>query len=77
MEYKNAKPIQFKFKEDDKRAITLAILESAEYLRKSKELEEKEPVIQKSFFDVYTTDMEDFKTPNAIQYYTKGMKQNE
>lgn len=63
----NEKPKQFKLKEDDKRAITLAILESAEYVRKSKELEKKEPIIKKPFFEVYSTDMEDFKSPNIIQ----------
>ncbi len=42
------KPKRFKLKEDDKRALSLAILESEEYIRKSdssiKELEKKEMV---------------------------------
>ena len=68
----NEKPKKYKFKEDDRRTVTLAILESAEYLRKSKELEEKEPIIQKSFFEFYTTDTEDFKAnPYFIEAESK------
>ena len=35
LDFKDAKPKKFKLKEDDKRALALAILESEEYLRKS------------------------------------------
>lgn len=59
LEYDFGKPTRFKFKEDDKRALTLAILESEEYLRKSeitlKYLEEKEAkeLSYKSFREHY------------------------
>ncbi len=71
LDYKDEHPKQFKFKEDDQRALALAILESEEYLRKSeislKKVEEEE-MLQQYFFDVYLTDMDDFKTSNNIMY---------
>jgi len=72
LEHIGVKPKQFKLKEDDKRAVTLAILESAEYLRKSKELGDEKPVAQKPFFEVYTTHPEDLKAPNTIRYSNMG-----
>jgi DNA-binding transcriptional ArsR family regulator len=70
------KPKKFKFKEDDKRALALAILESEEYLRKTeisvKKVEEIELNIEtfKPFSEVYKSNTDDF-TGNVemfIQY---------
>lgn len=63
LEYDFGKPKKFKLKEDDKRALTLAMLESEEYLRKSeitlKYLEEKEAqeLLYKSFSEHYESEL--------------------
>ncbi|MGP8024534.1 MAG: winged helix-turn-helix domain-containing protein [Methanobacterium sp.] len=69
------RPKRFKFKEDDKRALALAILESEEYLRKSEisleNIEENKKEIESlpSFLTVYESDDgESFEITSNNQY---------
>jgi DNA-binding transcriptional ArsR family regulator len=69
------RPKRFKFKEDDKRALALAILESEEYLRKSEisleNIEENKKEIESlpSFLTVYESDEgESFEITSNNQY---------
>jgi len=62
LDYIDEKPKKFRLKEDDKRALALAILESEEYLRKSEKLlqkmETEEEIIKsyKKYLDYYNFD---------------------
>jgi len=62
LEYKNGKPRKFRLKEDDKRALALAILQSEEYLRKSgkllQQMDTEDEIIKsyKKYLDYYNFD---------------------
>ncbi len=74
----NKRPQRFKFKEDDKRALALAILESEEYVRKSDiSIKNTEGNIEllPSFSDVYESDNE-YEISSIIQY-SSAVKANE
>lgn len=73
------RPKKFKFKENDKRAVALAILESEEFIRKSEisieKAESEEEIVkehQKSFFEIYKADKTDFETSIPIYSLIKA-----